>query len=115
MMRGSNQPLSMAQRSEWIATLHAAEYHETDSPSDWLSIGLFLFVAGLAYVWLRPAWRELRQLRLRPLARPMVATRSAVVSGAVASRTAISGGVGLSPAMRYVSDSSSTLIPAPTA
>jgi hypothetical protein len=55
----------LAQQNEWIAKIKSIESPEVDRPSDWLSVGLLLLVAGLALVWIRPLWRGLNDRRVR--------------------------------------------------
>jgi hypothetical protein len=59
----SDRPLSLAQQKEWIAKIKSIESPEVARPSDWLDVGLFLFVAGLALLWIHPLWRGFNERR----------------------------------------------------
>ena len=62
---GNDQALTLAQQNEWIAQIKSIESPEVERPSDWLSVGLLLLVAGLALVWILPLWRGLNDRRVR--------------------------------------------------
>jgi hypothetical protein len=73
--------LTAEQQAQWVATLHAVEYHEADLPSDWLGAGLWIAYAALALLWCRSvAWRE-KMASVWPVrataAIPQIARRSA--------------------------------------
>jgi hypothetical protein len=53
MPQPAAQPLTPAEQAQWVATLHAVEYHEPDLASDLLGTGLWIAYAALALFWFR--------------------------------------------------------------
>jgi hypothetical protein len=65
-------PLTPAQQAQWVATLHAVEYHEPDLSSDLLGAGLWIAYAALALFWFRVGAQR-RSLRWLLIARERIA------------------------------------------
>jgi hypothetical protein len=66
------KPLTPAQQAQWVATLHAVEYHEPDLSGDLLGAGLWIAYAALALFWFRVGAQR-RTLRWLVTARERIA------------------------------------------
>jgi hypothetical protein len=67
------KPLTPAQQAQWVATLHAVEYHEPDLSGDLLGAGLWIAYAALALFWFRVGAQR-RTLRWLVTARERIGT-----------------------------------------
>jgi hypothetical protein len=51
----NDRPISVGEQSK-LLTAGMLDAPQADMPTDWFNVGLLIFVAGLAIVWMRPLW-----------------------------------------------------------